>query len=874
MPDVKVEAMVRVRPFNRRELEIVRQENAGECKSIVSMHGRRVALLNPADGWRESEAFDFDAAFWSVPKEQMMSGGIDLDDPAMLQVAKQMGIDHVVTQQEVYEKTGARCVQHAFEGFHSCIFAYGQTGAGKTFTMMGGLDEKGGLDESAKGREMRGVCLRLVEDLFAKIEQRRDDGEKTVFKVYLSFMEIYKEKCKDLLVKAGKKKSTEEAEKDYADLKVRHSPSDGTYVQGLERKEIKNPAHCFALMAYGMNCRHTAATKMNDVSSRSHAIFQITFKQQDPLQGVNTLSNINLVDLAGSERIKMSGATEGTRRDEATKINMSLSTLRRVIDTLVDNARKKQQSRPPYRESMLTWVLMESLGGNSKTIMIAAVSPFSGNYEDSLNTLRYANKAKDIVCKAKRNDEKGQMIVSAMRGAMDQLRQQLKEKTEEMDEAARLQLEQDLAAKEDELRRAEQEEEELRQQRESLAQAHTQLEQHAQEQRAAAEELRRMQEEAALLQIKRRDMEREAVEAEERTKEVARMKAEAERSIQAQLLAREALENEARELKRKEQETQAEILSTRQQALARAFKAAVVLWKGKMEMESLKVRHAVATDSLPSVREEAAQADAAVKEQMDAIAAMQGRKENAERACKDLHTAVDQERASLERRRAEAEEVVKKLRETSKGLESAIQTAVQEGEDLRVAGDSAREASQEAARELDSDAQAAMEGTRRCEREAFAARQRILTAEREVVGLRLEHDRLAEASREATRRLAQSESRLRSVKAQHALQQRQVAHAATQMGAADTARKSTADGLCQAASELRQAGQEHRDLEMLQQRQYAPTSPPVAPQLSSPGSRSSDAGARRVHIHSTSTASRWGRGGPSENAAVSLGRPK
>ena len=439
--ETRVEAMVRVRPFNRRELEKLRQEDDnGMPQSIVMMKGRRVSLLDPAKGYQECEAFDFDEAFWSIPEEQW---ALDMQDEIVKQAIKEMGV-HCVEQAEVYEKTGALIVQHAFDGFHSCIFAYGQTGAGKTYSMLGGLDSSGSLDSTVK--EQRGICPRLVEGIFAKIDFLKSKGDNTVFSVELSFMEIYKEKCKDLLLgprkKEKKKKSqdtTTEAEKDYNDLKVRHSPTDGTYVEGLNREVVTSAEQCCKLMAHGMDMRHTAATKMNDVSSRSHAIFQITFKQKNPIQGMNTLSNINLVDLAGSERVKMSGA-EGARLDEATKINLSLSTLRRVIDVLIEKAKKKSASKTiaPYRESMLTWLLSESLGGNSKTVMLAAVSPYHGNFEDTANTLRYANKAKDIVCKAKRNDERGAVVVNAMRMEMERLREKLAEKADAADEEVRI----------------------------------------------------------------------------------------------------------------------------------------------------------------------------------------------------------------------------------------------------------------------------------------------------------------------------------------------------------------------------------------------------------------------------------------------------
>ena len=501
----RVEAMVRVRPFNKRELDKMKVEEPGALpQSIVMMKGRRVSLLDPDNKYQECDAFDFDEAFWSIPESQW---AVDMKDEFVLKAIKDMGV-HCVDQEEVFEKTGAKVVDHAFDGFHSCIFAYGQTGAGKTFSMLGGLDSSGGLSGGTAADKNRGICPRLVELLFEKCDYYKDKGDNTLYTVELSFMEIYKEKCKDLLKdhinKKSRKSKADEQEKDYTDLKVRHSPSNGTYVEGLLREEVKDARHCLKMMAAGMNARHTAPTKMNDVSSRSHAIFQITFKQKNPVTGTTTLSNINLVDLAGSERIKMSGA-EGARLDEATKINQSLSTLRRVIDILIDNAKAKKgavKMVPPYRESMLTWLLSESLGGNSKTVMLAAVSPYKGNFEDTQNTLRYANKAKEIVCKAKRNDERGAVVVAAMRKEMELLRQQLEAKADAADEEVRANLKEQLDRAETEYQKAKADYEMLQEQGKELREKHEALQS---EVRFAIRTRRRRHAHPAHAQIKERD---------------------------------------------------------------------------------------------------------------------------------------------------------------------------------------------------------------------------------------------------------------------------------------------------------------------------------------------------------------------------------
>lgn len=194
------------------------------------------------------------------------------------------------------------------------------------------------------------------------------------------------------------------------------------------RKEVEDAETAKRLIEKGTNERAMAETKMNAHSSRSHAIFQICITQKDPLRGTQKTSFINLVDLAGSEKISMSGVT-GQALKEALNINKSLSTLRRVFDVLIENSQQKKQMVPPFRDSILTHVLTDSLGGNSKTQMIAAVSPHEVNLEDSLHTLRYANQAKAIVCEAKVNEEKSAEMVEAMKDEIEKLRRMMIEGT-------------------------------------------------------------------------------------------------------------------------------------------------------------------------------------------------------------------------------------------------------------------------------------------------------------------------------------------------------------------------------------------------------------------------------------------------------------
>eukprot|EP01061_Rhynchopus_euleeides_P009691 TRINITY_DN188_c0_g2_i1.p1 TRINITY_DN188_c0_g2~~TRINITY_DN188_c0_g2_i1.p1 ORF type:complete len:964 (+),score=451.74 TRINITY_DN188_c0_g2_i1:210-3101(+) len=461
-----VRVMVRVRPFNKRELG----DNPDEYPmSIVTMEGNAVNLMDQNGGLADS--FEFHEAFWSIPEEQ-----------------NQFSSKPFVDQEGVFLSVGLGAVENAIKGYHTCIFAYGQTGSGKTHTMLGSVEDPG-------------IAPRLVSRLYQRLEEQRQSDYHWDYSVDVSFMEIYNEKVKDLLPpqspagagsfrgrvrrsksisgtkdsplspdggetplsSSGRKESRKHMspttpgsrrktgksivpEKEvYADLRVRSSPSTGIYVEGLTRlgeaQGISTAEDVINTMRNGMDHRTTAATAMNDTSSRSHAVFQICLKANNPSKGIQRYAHINIVDLAGSERIKMS-KVEGANLTEATKINLSLSTLRRVIDILIENSqRRKNQPKqlPPYRDSMLTWILSESLGGNSKTMMLATISPAESNREDTLNTLRYALKAKAIVNTVKVNEQKSSVMLSAMQKEMSLLRDQLNDPTvaksqEEMDE--------------------------------------------------------------------------------------------------------------------------------------------------------------------------------------------------------------------------------------------------------------------------------------------------------------------------------------------------------------------------------------------------------------------------------------------------------
>ncbi|XP_059504306.1 kinesin-like protein KIF16B isoform X2 [Stegostoma tigrinum] len=312
-----------------------------------------------------------------------------------------------VSQERVFEDLGTDVLKAAFEGYNACIFAYGQTGSGKSYTMMGNPDDAG-------------LIPRICQGLYDRIAGKSRWDEAS-FRTEVSYLEIYNERVRDLL----RRKST----KTY-NLRVREHPKEGPYVEDLSKHLAQNYSDVEELMEAGNINRTTAATGMNDVSSRSHAIFTINFTQAkfDAEMPCETISKIHLVDLAGSERADATGAT-GVRLKEGGNINKSLVTLGNVISALADLSQdrinsqaKKKQVFVPYRDSVLTWLLKDSLGGNSKTIMIATISPADVNYGETLSTLRYANRAKNIINKPTINEDSNVKLIRELRAEIARLK--------------------------------------------------------------------------------------------------------------------------------------------------------------------------------------------------------------------------------------------------------------------------------------------------------------------------------------------------------------------------------------------------------------------------------------------------------------------
>ncbi|XP_067012385.2 kinesin-like protein Klp98A [Anabrus simplex] len=380
MASVKV--AVRVRPFNQREKDM-------DAKLIIQMDGKKTRILNSkvtqgkdGDLGRERyKDFTFDHSYWSF----------DSSD------------HHYASQEEVFNDLGTEVIQCAFEGYNACVFAYGQTGSGKTFTMMG-------------SPECQGLIPRICKTLFSRMQEGKECG--TSYRTEVSYLEIYNERVKDLL-RTNASHS----------LRVREHPRRGPYVQDLSRHLVMDYSDIQELMVRGNNHRTTASTNMNDVSSRSHAIFTIMFVQAAFSNDMpsETESKVHLVDLAGSERADASGAT-GQRLKEGAHINKSLVTLGSVISALAESSSSHTEGKTtrsvfiPYRDSVLTWLLKDSLGGNSKTIMIAAVSPADCNYGETLSTLRYANRAKNIINKPTINEDPNVKLIRELRDEISKLK--------------------------------------------------------------------------------------------------------------------------------------------------------------------------------------------------------------------------------------------------------------------------------------------------------------------------------------------------------------------------------------------------------------------------------------------------------------------
>ncbi|KAI5730552.1 hypothetical protein M8J76_014965 [Diaphorina citri] len=362
-----VKVIVRCRPMNARE-------NALKCKGIVFMDSEKCtcSIVNASDPSALPKGFTFDGVY-----------------------------DAKSTTEQIYNEIAYPLIEGVLEGYNSTVFAYGQTGCGKSFSMQGVPEPP----------SQRGIIPRAFEHIFESISL----AERTKYLILASYLEIYNEEIRDLL-------STECRRK----LDLKESPDKGVYVTDLSHHAVQNVSDCQRLMDQGWNNRSVGSTLMNADSSRSHSIFCISVENMNVSQtpgcqmeseGPIRRGKLNLVDLAGSERQAKTGAT-GDRLKEATKINLSLSALGNVISALVDGKAK----HIPYRDSKLTRLLQDSLGGNTKTLMVACLSPADNNYDETLSTLRYANRAKNIANKPHINEDPKDTMLREYQEEIRQLR--------------------------------------------------------------------------------------------------------------------------------------------------------------------------------------------------------------------------------------------------------------------------------------------------------------------------------------------------------------------------------------------------------------------------------------------------------------------
>ncbi|KAJ2716944.1 hypothetical protein H4R19_000343 [Coemansia spiralis] len=326
------------------------------------------------------------------------------------------GGSRYASQEVVFNDIGRAVLGHALSGYHCAILAYGQTSSGKTYTMMGGSGANAGL------------IPRITQELFVRTDAESRRNPAVSFHLEVSYLEIYNERVRDLLnpLSAG-------------GLRVREHPSLGPYVEDLTKAAVSSYDQVLEHMVQGNRARTVAATNMNATSSRSHAVFTIvatrrTRSAESPEEATERVSRISLVDLAGSERANSTLAT-GVRLKEGARINQSLTALGKVISALA--AQEKRAAGPPpatpqpaaaapfvpYRDSVLTWLLKDSLGGNSRTFMIATVSP--ADYGETLSTLRYADRARHIVNVATVNEDATVKLVRQLKGEIAELRRRL-----------------------------------------------------------------------------------------------------------------------------------------------------------------------------------------------------------------------------------------------------------------------------------------------------------------------------------------------------------------------------------------------------------------------------------------------------------------
>lgn len=355
------------------------------------MQGPSTLITDPSTG--KERTFTFDNSFWS--HDEFIEEGDGLLVPKNSKYAD---------QHRVYNKLGKQVLDNAWDGYHCCLFAYGQTGSGKSYSMIGYGANKG-------------IVPIATTEIFERV--RQTTTPEKWYEVSVSMLEIYNECVQDLLVHPE--------ERPPRGLNIRESKVLGVYVQDLSKHAVDSFEAIEKIMDLGNRNRSIGSTEMNKTSSRAHTIITLSFKQFEIIDGNTTerFSNINLVDLAGSERQKKTKATK-ERLKEGCMINLSLTILGQVINVLAEKSQgRKNNAVVPYRDSALTRILQDALGGNSKTIMICAISPAEINYDESLNTLKYAERAKRVKNVAVVNESAQDKMIRELKDENEQLKQLL-----------------------------------------------------------------------------------------------------------------------------------------------------------------------------------------------------------------------------------------------------------------------------------------------------------------------------------------------------------------------------------------------------------------------------------------------------------------
>lgn len=366
---------VRARPLTKKELQI------DDTEILQVLDNNVIVLLDPPNDQNIPE----DAFRQNRSREK--------------QYAFDFAFNESTTQEMIFENTTKFLIDGVLNGFNATVFAYGSTGAGKTYTMIGEADKPG-------------LMLKTFLEIFSKIEELSENRD---YQVKLSYLEIYNEIVRDLVT------PSQEA------LEIREDPVKGVVVSGLTEISATSPQHVINSIRNGNRRRTVEPTQANETSSRSHAVLQITVEHRDKASGVEAeilIGKLNLIDLAGSERAANT-KNRGLRLIEGANINRSLLALGNCINALCEISEKNSKVYVPYRDSKLTRLLKDSLGGNCRTVMIACVSPFSKSFEETHNTLVYANRAKNIKTNVQRNVVNVQYHIARYTSIITQLRQEI-----------------------------------------------------------------------------------------------------------------------------------------------------------------------------------------------------------------------------------------------------------------------------------------------------------------------------------------------------------------------------------------------------------------------------------------------------------------